>query len=290
MSRITFTQQVNAPDTPAQDKARVYVKTDHMMYMKNDDGLETRVNQKHGADIASAGTLNLDNSTGDLVDVTGTTTVTVITLSEGKCVTVRFTGSLTLTNGASLVLPTGANIVTSAGDFAIIRGYASGVVRCVMYQTASGTPLGGAVVTGAMLDFAGTSLPSGYLGCDGSAVSRSTYATLFTAIGTTWGAGDGSTTFNLPDFRRRAAVGSGGSGTGTLGNAIGNTGGAETHTLSTAELASHTHPSTTGVGGSGSAPNATPNSNTPDNTGSAGSGTAHSIMQPSAVVFKIIKT
>jgi microcystin-dependent protein len=95
--------------------------------------------------------------------------------------------------------------------------------------------------TGALLDYAGTSAPTGWLGCDGSAVSRTTYANLFTAIGTTWGVGDGATTFNLPDFRRRVAVGSGGSGTATLANSVGSTGGAETHTLTSGELASHTH-------------------------------------------------
>lgn len=85
-----------------------------------------------GADIASAATLNLDTATGNLVDVTGTTTITAITLSEGRERTVRFTGALTLTNGASLLLPGGVNITTVAGDFAIFRGYAAGVVRCVM--------------------------------------------------------------------------------------------------------------------------------------------------------------
>jgi hypothetical protein len=93
----------------------------------------------HGSDIASASTVNLDTATGDLIDVTGTTSVTAITLSNGKTRTVRFTGALTLTNGASLVLPSGANITTAAGDFAIFRGYAAGVVRCVSYTKVDGT-------------------------------------------------------------------------------------------------------------------------------------------------------
>ncbi|MEO6055089.1 MAG: hypothetical protein ABIP97_13860 [Chthoniobacterales bacterium] len=96
---------------------------------------------KQGADIASASTLNLDTATGDLIDVTGTTAVTAITLSQGKTRTVRFTGILTLTNGASLILPGGANITTEAGDFAIFRGYAGGVVRCVHYSLVNGKPL-----------------------------------------------------------------------------------------------------------------------------------------------------
>lgn len=97
------------------------------------------------------------------------------------------------------------------------------------------------VPPGVMMDYAGAAAPTGFLLCDGSAHSRTTQAALFAAIGTTWGAGDGVTTFNVPDFRRRVAVGSGGAGTGTLGNAVGNTGGAETHVLTTAELAAHAH-------------------------------------------------
>lgn len=95
----------------------------------------------HGADKASAGTLNLDTATGDLVDVTGTTTITAITLTEGRWRTVRFTGILALTHGSSLVLPTAADITTAVGDYAIFRGYAAGVVRCVGYFRANGTAL-----------------------------------------------------------------------------------------------------------------------------------------------------
>jgi hypothetical protein len=102
----------------------------------------------HGADIASAGTTNLETATGNLVDVTGTTTITAITLSEGHERTVRFTGILTLTNGASLVLPGGANIVTAAGDYAVFRGYAAGVVRCTAYQRAAAAPNAAASDTG----------------------------------------------------------------------------------------------------------------------------------------------
>ena len=64
------------------------------------------------------------------------------------------------------------------------------------------------VPTGTVLAFAGSSAPSGFLLCDGRAVSRTTYTSLFSVIGTTYGSGDGSTTFNLPDMRGRVAVGS----------------------------------------------------------------------------------
>lgn len=84
-----------------------------------------------------------------------------------------------------------------------------------------------------------TTPPSGYLLEDGSAVSRTTYAGLFSVIGTTFGSGDGSTTFNLPDSRGKVTVAfqSGDSDFGTLGQ----TGGEKYHTLTLAELAAHDH-------------------------------------------------
>lgn len=101
-----------------------------------------RLNEAQGADIASSGTINLDTATGNVIDVTGTTTINVITLSQGREATVRFTGALTLTHGASLVLPGAANIITAAGDFALFRGYAAGVVRCVMFSQSPFTQAG----------------------------------------------------------------------------------------------------------------------------------------------------
>ena len=88
---------------------------------------------------------------------------------------------------------------------------------------------------GAVMDFAGAAAPAGWLLCFGQAVSRVTYAALFAAIGTTYGAGDGSTTFNLPDCRGRATFGKndmGGTSAGRLvsyvaGNTLGAVGGSE---------------------------------------------------------------
>ena len=84
------------------------------------------------------------------------------------------------------------------------------------------------VPTGTVLAFAGSSAPSGFLLCDGRAVSRTTYTSLFSVIGTTYGSGDGSTTFNLPDMRGRVAVGSDAN--------LGAKAGAKTHALTNAEL------------------------------------------------------
>lgn len=72
------------------------------------------------------------------------------------------------------------------------------------------------VPAGAIMDFAQATAPAGWLECDGSAVSRTTYAALFTAIGTTWGAGDGSTTFNLPPDRYRVGRTAAAAAVGTL--------------------------------------------------------------------------
>ena len=101
--------------------------------------------------------------------------------------------------------------------------------------TARGLP------TGAILDFGGSEAPLGFLLCDGAAVSRTTYSNLFAVVGETYGQGDGTTTFNVPDFRRRVSVGAGGTASTTLGNAVGSSGGEETHQLSEAEMPSHDH-------------------------------------------------
>lgn len=89
--------------------------------------------------------------------------------------------------------------------------------------------------------FPDASIPTGWLPADGQAVSRTTYAALFAKIGTTYGVGNGTTTFNLPDGRGRALIGSG-QGTGLTNRALGATGGAETHVLAEAEMPLHGHP------------------------------------------------
>lgn len=86
-----------------------------------------------------------------------------------------------------------------------------------------------------------TALP-GWLICNGSNVLRATYPDLFDAIGTAYGAGDGSTTFGLPDLRGRVPVGvDGGAGRLTANGALGNSGGEEQHILSVAEMPRHNH-------------------------------------------------
>lgn len=91
------------------------------------------------------------------------------------------------------------------------------------------------MVTGSIAMFAGSTAPQGWLLCDGSAVSRSTYSELFSTIGTTYGQGDGSTTFNLPDLAGRVLIGA------STNYPSASTGGEENHSLTEQELPSHTH-------------------------------------------------
>lgn len=146
-----------------------------------------------------------------------------------------------------------------------------------------------AIPTGTIIDHAGGATPSGYLPCDGAAVNRITYATLFAQIGVIWGSGDSINTFNVPNFNRRVAVGSGGSSTTTLANTVGSIGGEEVHTLIISEIPSHTHQvrtaGSTSVGAGGSA-----SPTILEASGATGGGAAHNNIQPSAVVIKLIKT
>jgi microcystin-dependent protein len=164
---------------------------------------------------------------------------------------------------------------------------------------------GRAVPAGVMMPFGGTAAPDGFLLCDGSAVSRATYYVLFAAVGTTYGAGDGSTTFNLPDLRGRVAAGKdnmGGSaanrltsgGSGIVGTTLGAAGGAETHTLTTAQIPSHSHTilggDTTPASFTGRAGQGDGSNNYNWNSGSAGGGGAHPNVQPTIILNWIIST
>jgi len=173
------------------------------------------------------------------------------------------------------------------------------------------------VSTGSVIPWGATGTPTGFLECDGSAVSRSTYSTLFGVIGTTYGAGDGSSTFNLPNIADNVVVGKSGTkaiastggantvaSTGSLAGSTGNT------TLSSSQIPSHTHPapgarttaassaSTTGStsprhpqGTSNTnATNAGGNAHSHNLSGASFSGNATSVLQPYLTVIYIIKT
>lgn len=154
----------------------------------------------------------------------------------------------------------------------------------------------GGLPVGSTIPFAAAAAPTGWLICNGSTVSRTTYASLFSVIGVSWGVGDGSTTFGLPDLQGRVAVGSG-AGTGLTARTLAGSGGEENHVLTTAELAAHTHTYQWGQVSGGAAANG-PGTNAPYTAGdvrastptaSTGTDTGHNTMQPYKVLTYIIK-
>ena len=166
------------------------------------------------------------------------------------------------------------------------------------------------IPTATIVPWSDSSVPSGFLECNGAAVSRTTYSALFAIIGTTYGAGDGSTTFNVPDLQDNVAIGKSNT------KALGSTGGANTVTstgnvggstanasLSTPQIASHSH----SQGAVGTQANENPGNGQrarrQGNTGSAGGGGGHShnmsatfsgdatsVVQPYLTIIYIIKT
>ena len=145
-----------------------------------------------GLTVSAGGAAITGNSS-----VTGTFSTTSDTTLANSVLTVNSTAA---TSTVPVVLP--SNPTTSLQ--AATKGYVD-----------LGSP------AGIIAPFAGTSAPSGWLSCDGSAVSRTTYATLFAAIGTTWGAGNGTTTFNVPDLRGMFLRGTGTNATGSSSGAVG---------------------------------------------------------------------
>ena len=151
---------------------------------------------------------------------------------------------------------------------------------------------------GSMIMFGGAVAPTGWLFCDGAAVSRETYAALFAAIGTTWGAGDGSTTFNLPDARGRSAMGAG-QGSGLTARTLGTTLGEESHALTANENGTHSHVETATTSPSNAAGSVRAMSQgmfyyndsvvTSNFTGNSGLGTPHNTVHPVFVANYIIK-
>ena len=217
-----------------------------------------------------SGTLLLDGGSTGSVDI-GTSSSGAINLKRNTAIT----GTLNASGAATL-----QSTLAVTGVSTLSAGITVAATGPLSFLPA-----------GSVIWKASTTVPSGWLECDGSAISRTTYSALFADIGTTWGTGDGSTTFNLPTQARRVVVGKGGSGTGTLGATVGSTGGAETVTIGTTNL-----PSSVAVGNSGTPASATfalgadrqcPNYNGGSWTG--GGGTSMTLMQPSMVMMMIIK-
>ena len=182
------------------------------------------------------------------------------------------------------------------------------------------------VPTATIVPWSSSSLPSGFLECNGADVSRTTYAALFAIVGTTYGAGDGSSTFGLPDLQNNVAVGKSNTkalastgGANTVANSGNISGSTANATLSTSQLASHSHSLSGknatlktsgnnaywGARGASNSGGGSGNIGLPlsGNVGNAGSGSGHShnmsanfsggansVLQPYLTVIYIIKT
>ena len=177
----------------------------------------------------------------------------------------------------------------------------------------------GLTPSGAIIAFAGSTAPTNWLLCFGQAVSRTTYAALFAVVGTAYSTGDGSTTFNIPDLRGRAIAGQdnmGGTSANRLtglsggvdGDVLGGAGGAESHTLTEAQMPSHKHNLFANVDGQGNLTSTNQANRSDYSTGNSdyaiegtataatlglssatGGGAAHNIVQPTFILNYIIR-
>lgn len=232
-----------------------------------------------GLEVSSKGSgkLFLDGGASGTVEI-GTASTGNINLKRNTNVTGNLSTSGTLTATGKLTSNGGAELSGTT----LVKG---------PLNADPGVPLG-FLPAGTVVWKASTNVPVGWLECDGRAINRSDFPALFADIGVAFGAGNGSTTFNIPAQHRRTLVGRGGPSSVNLGNTVASIGGTESHLLLTEEMPAHFH----GVGVSGSVIDAGSGDLSAavvlggtTNTSIAGANVPHNNMQPSLVMMMIIK-
>jgi microcystin-dependent protein len=248
----------------------------------------TELNVLNGI-TSSTAELNILNgvlaSTAELNYVDGVTSSIQTQIdTKAPSVSPTFTGTVVLPSTTSIGTITSTEL-----------GYVDGVTSSIQTQLdALSAALTAPVPAGVINQFAGAVgiVPSGYFLCDGQEISRTTYATLFGVINTTYGVGDGSTTFNVPNLKGKVPVGL--DSTQVEFDALAETGGAKTVTLDVTQIPAHNHsgqivfdtpPGSTGTTGV----QITGVGDSQPGTGTTGGGLPHNNLQPYIVVNYIIK-
>ncbi|MEK9769600.1 MAG: tail fiber protein [Betaproteobacteria bacterium] len=206
-------------------------------------------NTQHGSFTGAAGEITV-NTTNNSIHVHDNSTAGGFELARANVSNVsnpQFSGT------SSLLVPNGttAQRPGSPANGQIRYNTTTGALEAYVAGAWGNVGIGSTLPSGSILAYTLSTAPTGFLLCNGAAVSRTTYSALFAVIGTDYGTGDGSSTFNVPDLRGRVIAGlGGGTGGSSLltnqsgglnGDTMRDTGGAETHTLTEAQLASHKH-------------------------------------------------
>jgi microcystin-dependent protein len=221
---------------------------------------QTGGNENTWGDILNAQLEKLEQAISGMTTVSTTGGDTTLTDDQARPALIEITGGIS--SNVNVIVPARTKQWTivnrTAGNFPVRIKTASGTgyalpkdLPCVLFCDGDDvypTDGAGSVPIGCMVYALSTTVPDNYIEANGAAISRTTYARLFAVLGTTWGIGNGTSTFNLPDHSDRYMRGR--SGTNVLGTLLDQAIQSHTHAGSVAEGGTHSHTGTTGAAGS----------------------------------------